>query len=161
MQCGHVEIRTIEVEEQPMRVLHVYVDPRCKNDAERKGHTRLVGERASGEMCMVRMMEVYLAERNGAAEEPLFTTGAGDRMHEDTPNGRLKYWLQCAGMTAQQTRDYGFHSLRAGAATDAHRAGVSEEEIKMHGNWKSDAVKVYIRASTEERLRASGALGRG
>ncbi len=42
--------------------------------------------------------------------------------------------LELAGLSS--------HSLRKGGASAAANAGVSEEEIKAHGRWKSDAVKV-------------------
>ena len=59
----------------------------------------------------------------------------------------------------QDARAYGFHSLRAGAATASAKAGVPEQHIKLHGNWRSDAVQAYIRPDAAERLRASDALG--
>ena len=54
----------------------------------------------------------------------------------------------------------GFHSMRAGGATAAYNAGATEAEIKLHGNWRSDAVKLYIHPNTEQRLKASGAMGK-
>ncbi|KAG2500918.1 hypothetical protein HYH03_000745 [Edaphochlamys debaryana] len=43
-------------------------------------------------------------------------------------------------------------ALRRGGATAAANAGVSEEAIKAHGRWKSDAVKGYIRRSVAVRM---------
>ena len=80
-------------------------------------------------------------------------------MKTGTPRGRLQHWLREAHYSDEERATYGFHSLRSGAATDAHRQGVTEEEIKLHGNWKSDAVQVYMRPAMEARLRTSGALG--
>jgi len=37
------------------------------------------------------------------------------------------------------------HSLRAGFATDAAKAGVHEHRIKQHGRWKSDVWRRYVR----------------
>ncbi len=142
------------------RVLQVYVDPLCKNDTDRKGHTRLVQERAQGQICVLREIEALLAAQGQRDnEEPLFPLdGAGSRfMRVDTPRGRLKHWLRQSG--AADVDAYGFHSLRAGAATASAKAGVLVQHIKEHGNWKSDAVQAYIRPDVEERLRASSALG--
>jgi len=109
-------------------------------------------------ICMVRTMLEYLGDRTGEnGDELLFRTLAGGPMHVDTPRGRLHSWLRRAGV--EDEKEYGFHSLRAGAATASAKAGVPEEQIKLHGNWKSDAVKAYIRPDTEDRLRASNALG--
>ena len=140
------------------RVMNVYINPLCKNDTKRKGHTRPVRERAAGQLCALRAMEAYLAATgDGDATDPLFPTEEGTEMSADTPRGRLKKWLQQIGVT--NADEYGFHSLRAGAATAAAKAGVSEQHIKLHGNWKSDAVRAYIRPDMTDRLRASDALG--
>jgi len=142
------------------RVLHVYVHPLCKNDTDRKGHTRLVQERPAGQICVLRAIEALLTEQGQrGVEDPLFPLdGGGSRpMRPDTPRGRLKHWMRQSGVA--DVAAYGFHSLRAGAATASAKAGVSERDIKQHGNWASDAVRAYIRPDEEERLRASNALG--
>ena len=128
---------------------------------ERKGHERLVVERSEDEeICMVKVMEEWLGMVSGEKDEeaPLFPKEDGTEMSADTPRGRLKYWLEKAGVS--EAKKYGFHSLRAGAATESARQGVSERLIKLHGNWKSDAVRVYMRAGIQERLQASSALGK-
>jgi integrase len=140
------------------RVMRLSVSPLCKNDKERKGHERLVAEKEEGKICMVRTMIDYLGDRTeGDGEELLFRTLAGGPMHVDTPRGRLHSWLKRAGV--EDEKQYGFHSLRAGAATASAKAGVPEGQIKLHGNWASDAVRKYIRPDTEDRLKASNALG--
>jgi integrase len=150
-------------------IMRVYVDPRCKNDKERKGHERLIHQRGSndGQHCMIRQMRSYLAsmelQRAPSAlsamstSQPLFTTDDGARMQNDTPRGRLKHWMRVIGVTDAER--YGFHSLRAGGATDAARAGTDIRHIKQHGNWKSNAVELYIRPNINDRLRVSNALG--
>jgi integrase len=105
-------------------------------------------------------MEKYLSQRPQAgAKQPLFPTVTdGEFMSTNTPNHRLKYWLEKVGV--DEVSKYGFHSLRAGGATEAASMGVHERDIKAHGNWKSDAVRVYIRPSLEDRVAASAALGK-
>lgn len=39
---------------------------------------------------------------------------------------------------------YTLHSLRRGGATDASRLGASIQEIRQHGDWRSDAVYSYL-----------------
>jgi integrase len=119
-----------------------------------------VQERPAEQICALRAIEALLTEQGEhGAEEPLFPLdGRGSRpMRPDTPRGRLKHWMRQSGVT--DVAAYGFHSLRAGAATASAKAGVSERDIKQHGNWASDAVRAYIRPDEEERLRASNALG--
>lgn len=41
--------------------------------------------------------------------------------------------------------DYGLHSLRAGAATDAEEVGWSISEIMFMGRWRSPTVLIYLR----------------
>ena len=138
-------------------IMRVHVDRMAKNDSERKGHERLVGGRGKDEFCPVRQMKAHLdSETSGGMA--LFTTARGMHMSTNTPQFSLKRWLTATGV--EDPERYGFHSMRAGAATDTARAGVDERHIKSHGNWKSDAVKLYVRESIGERLTASGALGR-
>ena len=42
------------------------------------------------------------------------------------------------------THGFSGHSLRKGAAVSAAARGISKENIKLMGRWKSDAVQVYI-----------------
>jgi len=147
-------------------VLQAYVNEKSKNDYERRGHERVAAARPGQDVCVLRALAEYIVESEGSTprringpQDPLFPRAGGGPMSQDTPNGRLQNWLAKAGVT--QPTSYGFHSLRAGAATDAYRNGATEEWIKQHGNWKSDAVKVYIRQGIEERLATTAVLGRG
>ena len=150
---------TVKRAENGKRVMHVQVHRSAKNDLKRLGHERLIEERPAGEICALRAIETYMQQQEEQEDDKqLFPTETGGEMHADTPRGRLLHWMRQAGV--QNPERYGFHSLRSGAATAAAKAGVSEEHIKMHGNWKSDAVRVYIRPDMEDRLRASGALGK-
>jgi integrase len=166
MVRSDIMFATRRVEGKDVRVMYVYVNPMCKNDKERKGHTRCVQEQAPARhgaeirRCMVRSMVEYL-EVTGAGttdSSPLFPKHKGGAMSADGPRGRLRYWLQ--RMKVPNAEEYGFHSLRAGAATAVAQAGVPEQSIKLAGNWKSDnGVRPYIRPQLEDRLRASDVLG--
>ena len=48
--------------------------------------------------------------------------------------------------------DFSSHSLRRGGATFLRLCGASMEEIKERGDWKSDCVRQYLKASVVERL---------
>ena len=166
MKRKDVSLLRMESKGVDTKVLQVYVNEKSKNDYERKGHMRVAAERSGQTICVIRSLADYVVNcerskpcRIASPEDPLFPRLEGGPMSEDTPNGRLQHWLGVAQM--EQPTSYGFHSLRAGAATDAYRNGATEEWIKEHGNWKSDAVKIYIRKGIEERLATSAVLGQG
>lgn len=60
-------------------------------------------------------------------------------------------WEGKAG--APDVTRFSAHSLRRGGATAAASAGASIEDIKAHGRWKSDIVRVYIRKSPAQRRK--------
>ena len=164
MRRQDVSFARVVIDGAPVRIVEIYVNEKCKNDSERKGHSRVAAERPGQQVCVFRAVAEYVREcevgpRGMKPGDPLFPRLEGGAMSPDTPNGRLQHWLKVAGV--QGPEEYGFHSLRAGAATDAHRNGATEEWIKQHGNWKSDAVKIYIRQGLGERLATTAALGRG
>lgn len=138
-------------------IMHVHVDRQAKNDKRRLGHDRVV--RMHGQQaCAASMLRAYLRDTRGAPDEPLFKSARGKRLAPTTPGGRLRVWLTASGM--QQVKRHSFHSLRAGGATHAAHAGVAVRHIKELGNWRSDAVNVYMRLDLRDRLRASDALSR-
>ncbi len=166
MRRGDVAVMRMDVAGVQTQVLQVYVNERCKNDRERRGHVRVAAGRPGKDVCVPRTIARYVLECEqgeprmiNSDEDPLFPRLEGGEMAGDTPNGRFKHWLKVAGIS--EPEKYGFHSLRAGAATDAYRNGATEEWIKQHGNWKSDAVKIYIRQGIEERLATTAVLGQG
>ena len=55
---------------------------------------------------------------------------------------------------------FGLHSLRAGSASAAANAGVSDRLFKRHGRWRSDNAKDgYIEDSMDKRLSVTRLLG--
>ena len=50
---------------------------------------------------------------------------------------------------------YSGHSFRRGAATQAHLQGLSEDDIRTLGRWKSDAYRLYIDRNVEQFLTSS------
>ena len=58
------------------------------------------------------------------------------------------------------TENLGIHSLRAGSATAAANAGVSDRLFKRHGQWKSENAKDgYVEDTLEKRLSVSCQIG--
>ena len=55
---------------------------------------------------------------------------------------------------------FGMHSLRAGGATAAARAGVADRLFKRHGRWRSESAKDgYVKDALETRLSVTKQLG--
>ena len=159
MNRGDITFATSRVGTATRVIMHVHVDRMRKNDKQRLGHERLVAA-TTAPIDIVRMMQSYLRATHGPATAPLFPSvarrTAGKRLALSTPGGRLHVWLKAVGVS--DAKAYGFHSMRAGGATHAARAGVAIRHIKAHGNWKSDAVNAYVRLDLADRLRASDAL---
>lgn len=53
---------------------------------------------------------------------------------------------------------YSGHSIRRGAAQDAHDKGASNEEIMVLGRWRSDAIKLYFTVNPKNILRIQHSL---
>ena len=55
-------------------------------------------------------------------------------------------------------RQYGSHSFRRGGATFALEAGVPLDSIAVMGDWKSDAMYLYLHMPLSQRLRAQQSI---
>ena len=70
----------------------------------------------------------------------------------------FKVWIKELGMTDQEARDYGLHSLRIGSATAA-AWGCTELEVQAHGHWQSREVAAsYVQRCESEFARVPGVL---
>jgi hypothetical protein len=76
------------------------------------------------------------------------------RLYGNLPEAVFTFSVDGVRQAFQQTastqlggvpKDYGLHSLRAGAATDAEEEGWSISEIMFMGRWRSPTVLVYLR----------------
>ena len=69
-----------------------------------------------------------------------------------TYNFYLKEIKQLCTMAAMDQSLFSTHSLRRGGATFLRLCGASVDVIKERGDWKSDAVYLYLQSSLAERL---------
>ena len=75
--------------------------------------------------------------------------------------GQLAQGLHTALLAAgHQPSDYSLHSLRAGGATDAHRAGAQPQDIQRHGDWASSCFWGYVAAHPTATAPIPRALSR-
>ena len=67
----------------------------------------------------------------------------------------LQFFLTRLGLNSSQ---YGSHSFRRGGASLALEAGVPLDTIAVMGDWKSDAVYLYLHMPLSQRLRAQHSI---
>jgi len=84
---------------------------------------------------------VFLLKRYGKVKTVTY------RQYQD----KIKKTIGAIGLEAS---DYTSHSFRRGGATYAFQSGVSASQIKMLGDWQSDAYLEYIDCPIEERVKA-------
>ena len=89
-------------------------------------------------------------------------TREGDKLRKDDglSYSRLRELLAKIEQLGMDAKLFGMHSLRAGGATAAADAGVSNRLFKRHGCWKSESAKDgYVKDSVKRRLSVSKSLG--
>jgi hypothetical protein len=120
---------------------------------------------------MLKKAEVVRRPDNRTSMSYFFVIDRGDKLKENTPSGIIQKMVKIANENYnlrneqpseyQKFKDpscYGSHSCRHGGATSAHAEGVDMVLIKKHGNWKSDAVLVYVQPLIEEQLTVTSFL---
>ncbi|MDX2093694.1 MAG: site-specific integrase [Kofleriaceae bacterium] len=117
---------------------------RSKGDQEGRGERVFVASSSELELCPVVALRAWL-EGAGITSGPVFRVVArGARVGDHALTGRsvariVKRAARAAGLDVKG-RAFSGHSLRAGLATTAARAGVPELDIMRRGRWKSRAV---------------------
>ncbi|XP_044134425.1 uncharacterized protein LOC122926964 [Bufo gargarizans] len=94
----------------------------------------------AGVACPVRLVSAYCAARVGGTN--FFT-------HQDvSPLTKFQFvsvFRACLLRLGVDPKDFGTHSFRIGAATEAARAGLPESEVMRIGRWQSACYARYIR----------------
>jgi hypothetical protein len=130
--------------------------PSSKTDQFYEGATIMMAA-TNTVYCPVKAFVAYLNKRkqmnfNCSHERAIFINDKGLPIKPDHINLGLKHLVKLIGLNPD---NYSSHSLRSGAATEAFRANISYERIKLLGRWKSSAVDVYIKTNTNDLLAAS------
>lgn len=106
---------------------------------------------------MVDVLRVWLAERGGQSEQPLFVTRAGRALSRDALEHRLAKHVANAAHTAPslQRKKVTLHGLRHTAAMRLLRAGIDTSVIALWlGHEKVETTQIYIRADLSIKERA-------
>jgi hypothetical protein len=129
----------------------------AKNDPYRATCTLPVAATGTS-TCPVAAMVRYLSHGWHGPSLPLFTLASGEFLTRAHLTTTLRRLLQATGLSPQQAKQYGSHSLRIGAATEAAAAGLPTWLIQAAGRWKSTAYQRYIRSPRKALLRVAPAL---
>lgn len=137
------------------RCLFVLVET-SKTDQCRNGHTIVVAEATHRPICPIHCFYAlsrfrspampFLFHREDLSPSPL---------SKATPNHILKSLLASIGV---DPKPYGSHSARRGGVSAAIRNNIDLRLVARHGNWKSDAVFLYISDSLQSKLSVSRAI---
>lgn len=149
-----VWMENMNVRGKDEEILCVFVE-KSKNDQRRIGHTRLIAAASDTRVCPVHWFKSWQKARNKDARQLFHAERGIKKLSNSTPNSRLKVRLERIGLDA---KEFGSHSGRRGMITAAAEKGVAERLLQRHGNWKSDAVRLYIDESVENRLAVSTAV---
>lgn len=109
--------------------------------------------------CPVCIMHKYLSVRSSTGllrpDQPLLVHQNGLPLAKHELDSKIKDLVCLLGFDPTQ---FTTHSLRAGAISAGHAAGLSEKDIASIGNHKSDAYKAYIRFDVSHALKISKTL---
>lgn len=156
------ELAALEVLDLEFTAAGVVVTVRqSKTDQAGEGATVAVACGVHLATCPVRALRAWL-ELAGVTEGPVFrsVTRHGRIGESMTPKTVARVVKSAASGAGLDPDTFGAHSLRAGHATQARRAGAGRWEIKRQGRWKSDAVvEGYIREVDQWRDNTSAMLG--
>lgn len=162
------ELANIKVSDLVIGSQHLIIQIfRSKTDQLRQG-SEVVIARTGSETCPVTMLEAYMHKGGISTDSKahLFCPIANNKSNRLRDSGCLTYSRMRELLKAKLEElgfpsvDFSFHSLRAGGATAAAKAGIPDRDFQRHGRWKSDSAKDgYVEDSLEKRLKVSQALG--
>ena len=105
--------------------------------------------------CAPCIMQHYLSLHPLLPSDQLFQFTSGLPLTYNIYNSIIKDLIKSLGLDPAL---YSSHSLRAGAATQAHRSGLDPASIKRLGRWKSQAYLAYLRPPPESFASLAPAL---
>jgi integrase len=101
-------------------------------------------------------MEMYLGMRKLTSQPHLFQSvnDTSKKLSTPTPNHIVK---RLVALIQRDPKDYGSHSLRSGATTEAIQRGVSKDDVRKQGGWSvnSATIEKYIRDDEQARVRTA------
>jgi hypothetical protein len=114
--------------------------PASKSDPFRLGVPIHLAANPESTICPVQALKLLFTTYPADPSQPLFRTSAGPFTKEFVID-RVKNLLLQIGINAT---GFSGHSFRKGATVTAKANGISRDNIKLLGRWRSDAVDIYI-----------------
>jgi hypothetical protein len=114
--------------------------PASKTDRFRRGIAIQLASCPSSNLCPVRALRQLFNDYPRTPTHPLFSRSYRPFSRQYLVD-RIRSLLLRAGTS---TKGFSGHSIRKGAAVTAAANGISKDDIKLLGRWKSDAVDTYI-----------------
>lgn len=129
--------------------------PKSKTDQLARGRT-IVIDPTGNITCPVRALQTWLPFVS-AADDWLFPDllDSSKSVSSGAVNSLVKEVARLANLSGRYTG----HSLRIGGATAALRGGLSVDQIRSIGDWRSDAILFYLRSIATAELGASQLMG--
>jgi len=114
--------------------------PSSKTDPFKRGVAIQLASCPNSPLCPISALRQLYSRFPRENSHPLFSRALGP-FNRQYLIERVKELLLQTGIAMT---GFSGHSLRKGAAVSAAAIGISREDIKLLGRWKSDAVDVYI-----------------
>lgn len=134
---------------------------KAKNDQLYKGHTRILSAGPSPLICPVWWFTMWWLVRAPSAQHifhNLSQSSLGQPLSTATPTHILRSFLAAIGVPATERNLYASHSCRRGGVTAAAAAGVDVRLIARHGNWRSDAILLYVDETAENQMSVTARM---
>ena len=107
----------------------------------------------SSPLCPVTAYKAMLRKIPASPKQPAFVVhDSHGRCLPLTQSQLTKRFDELISILDLDSKVYSLHSLRRGGATFARLSGASIDAIKTHGDWKSNAVELYIKIPFSQRL---------
>lgn len=134
-----LHVHNLEVDKHSKQMIIKFTDYKLKADTT----AFKLAISPQKELCPIEAMSQYLKLR-GNKPGPIFVLNQLP-VKRSYFTSRLQTLL---GYLKYNTKVYKSHSFRIGAATSAIAKGISSDQVKVMGRWKSDAYKSYIRVQS-------------
>jgi len=113
------------------------------------------------ELCPVTAIRHYFSLVPAPSSLPFFCVPNGRRLSPLTSYTFANIFKKLVSVLGLDPKNFSPHSFRRGGATYAFQAGVPEHLIHIHGDWRSDAYKLYLALPLSTRTQVADRMAAG